>query len=142
MHASNCREELQINKFCKQISMKKNMITDKEITRLFEKDSNGISPDTSVQERLEYTFMVKSSNYKTAQNSFGGVFTWIFSWSDIPLKAALVSFILFLSLMNFQPNQSQHIIPDCDTTLNSIPLKIDSSGMLPFYTDTCFNTKS
>ena len=122
--------------------MNNNMITDNGIKLLFDKDSNGISPDISVQERLEYTFMVKSSSYKTAQNSFAGLFYWIFSWTHIPLKAALISFILFLSVMNFQSNQSQYVPPGCDTTLNSIPLKIDSAGMLPFYTDTCLNTKS
>ena len=118
------------------------MISDKEITRLFEIDSNGISPESAVKERLEYTFMVKSSSYKTAQNSFIGLFTWIFSWSNIPVKAALVSFIMLLSLMNFQSNQSHYTAPECDTIFNNIPLIIDSAGMLPFSADTCLNTKS
>ncbi|MEN8116025.1 MAG: hypothetical protein ABFS16_03555 [Bacteroidota bacterium] len=122
--------------------MNNRMITDDELTRLFEKDATGIVPNTSVRERLEYTFMVKSSTYKTAQNSFMGMFSWIFSWSNIPLKAALVSFVLFISIMNFQPRNSQFLTPGCDTTQNNSPIRIDSAGMLPFFADTCLNAKS
>lgn len=122
--------------------MKKNRITDQEIAGIFEKDATGIVPDATIQERLEYTFMVKSSGYKTAQNSFFGMLTWLFSWSQIPLKAALVSVVVLLSIINFQPKTSKFILPGCDTTQNQIFQHIDSAGMLPFYADSCLNTKS
>ena len=122
--------------------MKDKMLTDQELIHFFFFFSKSITPDSSVQERLNYTFMVKSSAYKTAQNSFTGMFSWLFSWSNVPVKAALVSIVLFLSIVNFQSNESQFIAPGCDTTINTIPLKVDSVGMLPFYADSCLNTKS
>lgn len=120
--------------------MKNNGINDKELTRLFELDADGITPDAAVRDRLEYTFMVKSRTYKTAQNSFAGMFSWLFSWSHIPLKAALVSMIVIFSFMNIQPKSGEFLSPGCDTTLNSIPY--DSMGIMPLYADSCFNVKS
>lgn len=121
--------------------MKNNRLTEQELTQFFNQDSKNIYPNPNVGERLKYTFMVKSSAYKTSQNSFLGMFHWFFSWSNIPVKAVFISFFAFLSIINFQPTENQFISPGCDTTFNSVPLKVDSAEMLPFYADTCFLSK-
>lgn len=122
--------------------MRNKMLSEQELTTIFENDSKNINPGPMVGKKLKYTFMVKSSSYKIYQNSFLGMFYWFFSWSNIPVKTAFISMLLFLSIANFQPTGSQFISPGCDTTLNSIPLKIDSADMLPFYADTCILSKS
>lgn len=122
--------------------MENKMITDQELTRIFENDSKNLNIDSTIGERLQYTFMLKSSSYKTTQNSFAEMVAWFFSWSHVPVKMAFVSIILFLSLVNFPPTDIQFISPGQDTTLNTIPLKVDSAGMLPFYADTCVLSKS
>lgn len=121
--------------------MEKEILTEKEIIGFFEKDSENIVPDPMVSKRLTYTFLVKSAQYKTTQNSFAGMFHWFFSWTNMPAKAALVSLVLFLSLINFQPSENQFFGPIQDTTLNTIPLKVDSASMLPYVADTCIFSK-
>lgn len=112
-------------------------MSDKELSHLFEKDAANISPDASVRERLEYTFMLKSSSSKATQNSFLGMFYWLFSWSQLPLKATLVSFVLLVSILNIHPIDNQFLPSAQDTTFNTIPLHIDSSEISPFFADTC-----
>lgn len=114
---------------------------DKELKILFEKDGNDLSPDPGIQERLNYAFMLNSSQYKTRQNSFVGFAAWIFSWSNLPLKAAMVAMVLFVSLFNFQNSDNGFLLPLQDTTMNFSPAHIDSSEMLPFFADTCFLSK-
>ncbi len=122
--------------------MNTNNITDKELTRLFNEDAANHLPDEAVRERLEYAFMVKSRSYKTTQNSFVGLFAWIFSWSHLPLKATLVSVVLLFSLFNIQNVEDQMIMQQQDTTLNMMPFHIDSSETSPLFADTCFLSKS
>lgn len=120
----------------------KNRLSDNDISRLFEKDAANVLPDSSVRARLEYSYMIKSSQYKTHQNSFSDMFLWVFSWSHIPLKAAFVSLVLFVSVTNFQTKNGEFFTPACDTTLNQLYQGVDSAGMLLFYADSCFNGKS
>lgn len=141
MHATNYRSELQIKNYCKQLIMKNNIISDNEISSLFEKDAAKISPDNAIRERLEYTFMLKNSGSKVTQNSFLGIFTWLFSWSQLPAKAAFVSLILLVSLLKIPSVENQIVPPIQDTTFNAVPLHIDSSETSPFFADTCLTTK-
>ena len=122
--------------------MGSNLFTDSELTRLFEKDAVNLAPDTAVRERLEYTFLLKSKDSKVKQNSFLGMFTWLFSWSHLPLKAAMVSLILVVSLLRMPSVEQQFLHPGQDTTYNTIPLLIDSSETSPYYADTCLTTKA
>jgi hypothetical protein len=121
------------------MTMKNNILNEEELSRLFKQDAAGMEPDDAVRKRLEYAFMVKSREYKTTQNSFLSMFSWFFSWSNLPLKAAFVSVILLVSMLNFQPRNSELFSPANDTTLNSTPVIIDSAGMLPFFADSCLN---
>jgi len=123
-------------------TMNKNEFTDDDLTRLFEKDSKNISADSGIGKRLEHLFMIKSASYRTFQNSFAGFFSWIFSWSNVPVKAALVSIVLFISVMNHQTGNHQFVAPGCDTMIKSDPFKIDSANMLPFNADTCLSENS
>ncbi|WP_340114721.1 hypothetical protein [Maribellus mangrovi] len=122
--------------------MNNQFVGEEELKRMFTHDARGIEPDTAVQERLEYAFLLNRSSYKTTQNSFLSLFSSLFSWSHLPAKVAVVSLLLMVSLINFQPKSQQFIMPGSDTTLNSVPLRIDTSGMLPFFGDTCVNVKS
>lgn len=127
--------------------MENRLLTEQELQHLFENDSKNIQPDSSVEERVKYAFLVQSSKYKVAQNSFSGAFSWFFSFSDLPLKAALVSMLFLVSILNFPPTGNQVLSPVADTTQSTLPLKVDSAGMLPFFADTCilsnfYNTDS
>ena len=119
--------------------MENKHISEQELTKLFANDAKGIAPESSVQERLEYAYLVKSATYKTTQNSFLGMFTSFFSWSHLPAKLALASVVIIVSLMNIQPQSNEFLSPGVDTTLNTIPLRIDTAGMLPFFGDTCLS---
>ena len=121
--------------------MKNNMINDKELSSIFNQDAANRFPDEAVRERLEYTFMVKSKSYKTTQNSFLGLFAWLFSWSNLPLKAAMVSVVLLFSLVNIKNVETPILLQMQDTTLNTIPFHIDSSQTSPYFVDTCSISK-
>lgn len=82
------------------------MISDKELSSIFNQDAANHLPNEAIRERLEYSFMVKSRGYKTTQNSFLGLFAWLFSWSNLPLKAAMVSIVLLFSLVNIKNVES------------------------------------
>lgn len=122
--------------------MNNNILHDKEIAGLFEKDANGFAPDAAIRERLEYTFMLKSSSSEVKQNSFLGMFSWLLSWSHLPLKAAMVSVVLLFSLLNIPTVENDFLIPGQDSTYNAIPFLIDSSETSPFFADTCMTTKA
>ena len=121
--------------------MKNDMISDKELSSIFNQDAANHFPDEAVRDRLEYAFMVKSSRYKTTQNSFLGLFTWLFSWSNLPLKAAMVSVVLFFSLVNIKNVETPILQQMQDTTLNTMPFHIDSSQTSPYFADTCSISK-
>ncbi len=117
--------------------MQNDMISDKELSSTFNQDAANHFPDEAVRERLEYAFMVKSRSYKTTQNSFLGLFAWLFSWSNLPLKAAMVSVVLLFSLVNIKNIETPILQQMQDTTSNTMPLHIDSSQTSPFFADTC-----
>ncbi len=134
MRVSNCQNEFQKKK---QSKMENRLLTEQELKQLFESDSINAHPDPSVGERVKYAFLVQSSKYKVVQNSFSGAFGWFFSLSDLPVKAALVSMVLLLSILNFPPAGNRALAPLADTTQSTLPLNVDSAAILPFFADTC-----
>ena len=122
--------------------MKNEMISDKELSSIFNQDAANNLPNEAIRERLEYSFMVKSRSYKTTQNSFLGFFAWLFSWSNLPLKAAMVSVVLLFSLVNIKNVETPIFQQLQDTTQNVVPFHIDSSQTSPFLADTCLTSKS
>lgn len=121
--------------------MKNNILSDNELHQLFKEDAANILPDAATQDRLEYTYLLKSNRYKTAQNSFLGIFTWLFSWSQLPLKATAILAVILLSLLHTTPVENQFLPSGQDTTFNVVPFLMDSSETRPFFSDTCFQTK-
>lgn len=128
--------------YCKEETMKNKIFNDKELKYLFEQDAAGLTPDAAVRERLEYTFLLKSSGSKVTQNSFLGMFYWLFSWSQLPLKATIVTAVVLISFIQFPSVENQFLLPGQDTTYNSVPIQIDSSEASPFFADTCLTTKT
>ena len=57
-------------------------------------------PSPKVFENLQYQYMLKSNNYRIRQNSFSGMFEWLFSSKQIVSKltiAACFAYILTIS---------------------------------------------
>lgn len=116
----------------------KNELTEKELFELFEKDSTRRNPQPSVKSRLDYTFMLKQNQNKIHQNSFAGLFAWIFSIKNIPVKAAMVSAILFFSVFNYQQKTGITNGAGIDSaSMSVIPFNLDTLNYLPFSSDTC-----
>jgi hypothetical protein len=87
----------------------KNNNQDQLFTRLLQNDRIG-EPEKAIEDRLMYSFFLKNSSSKLKQNSFGSFFGWVFSAQSLGMKAALVSFVLFFSIINnqlsFEPGKS------------------------------------
>ena len=117
----------------------KNELTDKYLSELFQNDTLAAKPDAAIKSRLDYTFMLKESQSKIRQNSFAGMFSWLFSLKSIPFKAAMVSIILLFSVFNFPQNSGISNTTTVDSTLiPAIPFNIDSVINSPLRGDTCF----
>ena len=117
----------------------KNELTDKYLSELFKSDEPVCKPDPSVKRRLDYTFLLKESQSKIRQNSFNGLFTWLFSLKDIPAKAALISVILLFSMFHFPQKSGNFATPAVDSaSMLTIPFKLDSVIDRPLSGDTCF----
>ncbi len=116
----------------------KNELTDKYLSELFKNDELDSKPDPTVKARLDYTLMLKDGQSKIRQNSFAGLFTWIFSLKSIPAKAAFVSIILLFSLFNFHQEAGNFTTPTVDSaSMLTIPFNIDSVINNPLSSDTC-----
>ena len=76
---------------------------DQLLSQLLKNDHVG-EPDKAIEDRLMYSFLLKNSESKLKQNSFGNFFGWIFSSQSLGLKTAMVSLVLFFSLFNNQLN--------------------------------------
>jgi hypothetical protein len=74
---------------------------DQLYSQLLQNDQVG-APDRGIEDRLMYSFMLKSAHSKVRQNSFSNFFGWLLSFQSIGLKTGLVSVVLFLSVMNNQ----------------------------------------
>lgn len=74
-----------------------------KIATLLQNDQVG-EPDQAIEQRLMYTFLLKNSQSKMRQNSFGGFVSWLFSAQSLGMKTAFVSFILFFSVISSQFN--------------------------------------
>jgi hypothetical protein len=103
--------------------------SDQLYTDLLHKDRIG-KPDEAIENRLMYSFMLKSSFLKSRQNSFASFFGWLLSTQSIGLKTALVSVLLFISLMNNQINNNSGNITGNDSLLTKRVLVADSTRVI------------
>ena len=63
-------------------------------------DNPGITPNPSIEERLNYYYMLHKQKKKIYSNSFGGIFTWFFSGKNIIMKTGFAMF--FISFFIFK----------------------------------------
>lgn len=75
--------------------------SDQMFDRLLQNDRVG-NPDPGIEDRLMYSYMLKSGRLKVKQNSFASFFGWIFSAKGIGVKVATISLVIFLSAFNNQ----------------------------------------
>lgn len=100
--------------------------SDQFYTDLLQRDKIG-EPDRAIEDRLMYSFLLKSSFIKSKQNSFTSFFGWLLSAQSIGLKTALVSVILFISLMNNQIDNNSGDIIGVDSLFTKRVLVADST---------------
>ena len=74
---------------------------DQFFSQLLQSDRVG-KPDKAIEDRLMYSFLLKSGGAKLRQNSFYHFFGWLLSFQSLGLKTGLVSVVFFLSVMNNQ----------------------------------------
>ncbi len=105
----------------------KNRNQDQFFNNLLWNDHVG-EPNKAVEDRLNYSFLLKNSNSKIRQNSFVNFFGWIFSAQSMGLKAGLVSVVLFISVMNNPIDIESTRIPGSDSITNQRFLLADSTN--------------
>lgn len=89
-------------------------------------------PAKAVEDRLMYSFLLKSSAGKTRQNSFSGFAAWIFSGRGLGIKTALVSVVLFLTLFNSHITFDSGCVSAADTIDSRHVLLADSTLMIQY----------
>jgi hypothetical protein len=55
-------------------------------------------PANEVEDRLMYSYMLKSGKSKVRQNSFASFFGWMLSGRGVAFKAAVVSLVVYFSV--------------------------------------------
>lgn len=73
--------------------------SDQMFAQLLKNDHVG-KPDQSVEDRLMYSYMLKSGKSKVRQNSFASFFSWMFSGQGLGVKIATISLVVFFSVFN------------------------------------------
>ena len=87
-------------------------------------------PDQAVEDRLMYSFLLKSARSKPRQNSFSGFLGWLFSAQSLGLKTGLVSLVLFFSVINNQLKIGSGTISSADSLLVKRVLAADSTSFI------------
>lgn len=75
--------------------------SDQMFAQLLKNDHVG-KPDQVVEDRLMYSYMLKSGKSKVRQNSFASFFSWMFSGQGLGVKIATISLVVFFSAVNTQ----------------------------------------
>lgn len=104
----------------------KNTNHEKLLAELIQKDRVG-GPDQAVEDRLMYSFLLKSGTSKQKQNSFSSFLVWMFSMQSLGLKTGLVSVVLFFSVMNHQFTFESSAINGSDSISNQQILLADTA---------------
>ncbi len=107
--------------------MKKNQ--EQLFAELLQNDRVG-KPDQAIEDRLMYSFMLKSGASKPRQNSFASFFGWVFSAQSLGFKTGLVSVILFFSVMNNQISIESGKVSASDTVFTRRVLVADSTNFI------------
>ena len=76
-------------------------INENQLKKLLRNDPVG-EPDFRVEDLLSYAYMLKSSQFKTRQNSFSGFFGWAFSVKSLGIKTVVASLLLVFVMLRPQ----------------------------------------
>lgn len=106
-----------------------NKNSDQLLSNVLRNDRIG-EPDKAIEDRLMYSFLLKSSRAKVKQNSFLSFTGWLLSGHSIALKTVLVSMILFFSLFNNQFNFDSGKIGASDSIFSQQVLVADSAHFI------------
>ncbi len=107
----------------------KNNNQDQLFSQLLKNDRVG-EPSKAVEDRLMYSFLLKSSGSKPQLNSFVSFLGWIFSAQSLGLKTALVSVVLFFSVINNQLSIESGQNPASDSLFVNRVLVADSTSFI------------
>lgn len=86
--------------------------------------------DQAVEDRLMYSFMLKSGKTKARQNSFASFFGWMFSGQGLGVKIATISLVVFFSVVNTQYFFEAGKIGASDSIYNQRTLVADSAHFI------------
>lgn len=101
--------------------------SDQLFAQLLQNDRVG-KPDQAIEDRLMYSFLLKSREAKTRQNSFASFIGWLFSAQSLGLKTGLVSVVLFFSVINNQLNIDSGNVSVTDSLFVKRVLVADSTS--------------
>lgn len=102
---------------------------DQFFSQLLQNDQVG-TPDTGIEDRLMYSYLLKSRVSKLRQNSFSSMFRWFFSFQNLWLKTGLVSLFLFFSVMNNQLLLTPGAITGSDSLYSQRALLADTTHLI------------
>lgn len=102
---------------------------DQLFSQLLQNDQVG-KPDSGIEERLMYSYLLKSRVSKLRQNSFLSFFAWLVSFQGLGLKTGLVSVVLFLSVMNNQLSLNPGSINGSDSLFTQRVLLADTTNFI------------
>jgi hypothetical protein len=106
-----------------------NKDSDKIFARLLQEDHIG-EPDHAIEQRLMYSFLLKSGGSRTRQNSFAGFFGWLFSVQSFGLKTGVTAIILTFSVMNSHLSFESAKIGSNDSLFTKRVLMADSIRLI------------
>ena len=102
---------------------------DQFLSQLLQSDQVG-NPDKAIEDRLMYSYMLKSGRSKLRQNSFSHFFGWLLSFQSLGLKTGLVSVVLFISVMNNQLSLNPGSITAADSLSSQRVLVADTTSFI------------
>lgn len=103
---------------------------DQLYSQLLQNDQVG-KPSNAIEQRLMYSFMLKSSQSRVRQNSFSNFFGWLLSFQGLGLKTGLVSMVVFLSVMNNHLSFDPGKISASDSLSSQRVLVADTTSFIP-----------
>ncbi len=103
--------------------------SDQLFAQLLQKDNIG-KPDQAIEDRLMYSYLLKSGKSKVRQNSFAYFFGWMFSVQGLGVKIATISLIVFFSAVNTQYFFEAGKIGASDSIYNQRTLVADSAHFI------------
>lgn len=106
---------------------KKNM--DQLLSEVIRKDEVG-KPNGAIEDRLMYSYMLKSGKSKVKHNSFTSFFGWMFSAQGVGVKMATISLVVFFSVIHTQNFFESGGINSSDSLSHERSLVADSAHFI------------